>query len=202
MPKHQQLQPRPRDGKRKKINLNVTTDWAEAKRQRSEGDWHWHQKSGSYEAGRRRAAGDGDWEESQTKRFKERYIVDDPGVGPDLNGTFSRPPHWPASKGEDPDMEGRGKNNAKKRAATLDGEHGDEDTPNFDLEVSTDPNVIEPPVLWHNHMFPRRNTPKGRLVQWQGWELGWQWVRIPQEEGWTGWVEGWRRDGERWAYGG
>ena len=69
-------------------------------------------------------------------------------------------------------MGGRGKNNSKKRAATLDGEQGDDDTPNFDLEVSTEPNVTEDPVLWHNHMFPLRNTPKGRLVQWHGWEFG------------------------------
>ena len=189
-------------GKRKKINLSATTDLAKSKRQRSEADWYGQQKYGDYETTRRRAAGGGEWEESQTKRVKERYIVDDPGVNPDLNGTFAYPPNWPVPKGGDPDMSGRGKNSSKKRAATLDGEQGDGDAPNFDLEVNTDPNVPDDPVLWHNHMFPRRNTPKGRLVQWHGWELGWLWIWIPQEEGWTGWIEGWRRDGERWAYGG
>ena len=100
--------------------------------------------------------------------------MEDSGVGPDAKGRWARPPHWPAVTHVDPDMDERGENNGKKRAATLDAQNEDENAPHF--ELSTDPNVIEDPILWHNHSFPRKNTPKGRVVQWHGEEKGWQWA--------------------------
>ena len=59
-------------GKRKASTLNVTEDYAELKRRRAEDDREWSKSVGSYEMGRRLAAGDGEWEESQKKRHKEK----------------------------------------------------------------------------------------------------------------------------------
>ena len=65
-------------------------------------------------------------------------------------------------------MIGRGKNKSKKRAAVLDGDgdqgdgdQGDGSGPNPGYEVNTDPSVPDDPVVWHNYLFQRRNTPKG-----------------------------------------
>ena len=102
--------------------------------------------------------------------MKEKYLVEHTGVGPDKNGFWKRPPGWPVWKYSDPDMGGRGKNRGKKRTADLEAQDEDADSP--DLALSTDPNDIEDPITSHNHLFPRKNTPKGRVMQGHK-EEGW-----------------------------
>ena len=191
-------------GKKQKIKLSADENWGESKRQRSEADWYGTQANGNYETTRRRAAQDGWWEEEQAERVPEKYITDDPGVNPALDASFALPPNWPPPKGSDPDMIGRGKNKAKKRQAVMEGseDQGDGSSWNPGYEVNTDPSVPDDPVTWHNYLFQRRNTPKGWVVSYFGWKWGWQWVKIPTDEDWDGWIEGWRRDGKKWAFGG
>ena len=97
-------------------------------------------------------------------------------------------------------MKGRGKNNAKRRAVALRAQQGGGKGPDFARELSTDPEVVEDPIYWHNELFPRKNTPEGWLVQWIDWDRGWDWFKIPEGE-WDGYEEGWRREGEKWFWG-
>ena len=106
----------------------------------------------------------------------------------DERGPYTAPPKWKLEHVEELVMRGKNKRETNDQAGNTSYPYGADAAWAYHGTIEVDARI------WHEFLYPQRNTPKGWLVQSSEDDEGnvfWWWTQN----------EGWRREGKAWWWG-